>query len=237
MTRILVIVHEPSCSSGRLGQLWRNAGADVVEINAWNHPVPPIVDADALVVLGGSMSCQDDAEAPWLAPTRQLISRTVRAGTPFLGICLGHQLATVALGGQVCTSDHFCLGAAEMHLTPEGKKDPLLSVYDGHRGIHFNNDVAVVLPEDAVLLARDPIGQIEAVRFAERAWGVQFHPECTPEIFDAWTIGHGEKEWQQRLPWSEAVTVAETVRRDIDTVNAEEAFAARFQELIDPEKR
>ncbi|GAE78216.1 glutamine amidotransferase [Cutibacterium acnes JCM 18918] len=53
-----------SCSSGRLGQLWRNAGADVVEINAWNHPVPPIVDADALVVLGGSMSCQDDAEAP-----------------------------------------------------------------------------------------------------------------------------------------------------------------------------
>ncbi|MBD4653311.1 type 1 glutamine amidotransferase, partial [Xanthomonas citri pv. citri] len=77
----------------------------------------------------------------------------------------------------------------------------------------------------------------EAVRFAERAWGVQFHPECTPEIFDAWTIGHGEKEWQQRLPWSEAVTAAETVRRDIDTVNAEEAFAARFQELIDPEKR
>jgi len=161
----------------------------------------------------------------------------VKAGTPFLGICLGHQLATVALGGQVCTSDHFCLGAAEMHLTPEGKKDPLLSVYDGHRGIHFNNDVAVVLPEDAVLLARDPTGQIEAVRFAERAWGVQFHPECTPEIFDAWTIGHGEKEWQQRLPWSEAVTAAETVRRDIDTVNAEEAFAARFQELIDPEKR
>ena len=50
-----------------------------------------------------------------------------------------------------------------MHLTPEGKKDPLLSVYDGHRGIHFNNDVAVVLPEDAVLLARDPTGQIEAV--------------------------------------------------------------------------
>ena len=47
-----------------------------------------------------------------------------------------------------------------MHLTPEGKKDPLLSVYDGHRGIHFNNDVAVVLPEDAVLLARDPTGQI-----------------------------------------------------------------------------
>lgn len=55
--------------------------------------------------------------------------------------------------------------------------------------------------------------------------GVQFHPECTPEIFDAWTIGHGEKEWQQRLPWSEAITAAETVRRDVDTVNAEKTFA------------
>ena len=178
MTRILVIVHESSCSPGRLGQVWRDAGADVVEVSAWNQPVPPIVDADALVVLGGSMGCQDDAEAPWLASTRQLISRTVKAGTPFLGVCLGHQLATVALGGRVCTSDHLCLGPVEMHLTPDGEKDPLLSVYDGHRGIHFNNDVAVVLPEGAVLLARDPTGQVEAVRFAERAWGSSSIPSA-----------------------------------------------------------
>lgn len=163
MTRILVIVHESSCNLGRLGQLWRDADADVVEVNAWDHPVPPTVDADALVVLGGSMGCLDDVQAPWLAPTRELIVRTVHAGIPFLGVCLGHQLATVALGGRVCTSDHLCLGPAEMHLTPDGEKDPLLSVYSGHRGIHFNNDVAVVLPEDAVLLARDPSGQIEAV--------------------------------------------------------------------------
>ena len=187
MTRILVIVHESSCNL-----------ADVVEVNAWDHPVPPTVDADALVVLGGSMGCLDDVQAPWLGPTRELIVRTVHAGIPFLGVCLGHQLATVALGGRVCTSDHLCLGPAEMHLTPDGEKDPLLSVYSGHRGIHFNNDVAVVLPEDAVLLARDPSGQIEAVRFAERVWGVQFHPECTPEIFDGWTIGHTEKEWKRR---------------------------------------
>ena len=99
MTRILVIVHESSCNPGRLGQLWRDAGADVVEVNAWDHPVPPTVDANALVVLGGSMGCQDDIQAPWLAPTRELIVRTVHAGIPFLGVCLGHQLATVALGG------------------------------------------------------------------------------------------------------------------------------------------
>ena len=160
--------------------------------------------------------------------------RTVHAGIPFLGVCLGHQLATVALGGRVCTSDHLCLGPTEMHLTPDGEKDPLLSVYSGHRGIHFNNDVAVVLPEDAVLLARDPSGQVEAVRFAERVWGVQFHPECTPEIFDGWTIGHTEKEWKQRLPWSEAIAAAEAVRRDEDVVTAEKAFAARFLELIAP---
>ena len=49
MTRILVIVHESSCNPGRLGQLWRDADADVVEVNAWDHPVPPTVDADALV--------------------------------------------------------------------------------------------------------------------------------------------------------------------------------------------
>ncbi|MSS44496.1 type 1 glutamine amidotransferase [Cutibacterium sp. WCA-380-WT-3A] len=237
MTRILVIVHEPSCSSGRLGHFWRGAGAEVIEVNAWTQPVPPVAQADALVVLGGSMGCHDDAEAPWLAPTRRLIARTVKTGTPFLGFCLGHQLATVALGGRVCTCDHLCLGPAEMHLTPDGEQDPLLSVYQGHRGIHFNNDVAVVVPEGAVLLASDPSGQVEAVSFAERAWGVQFHPECTPDIFDGWTIGHTEEGWNQRLPWADAVSAAEAVRYDVDVATVGTAFAARFLELVDPEKR
>lgn len=206
-------------------------------MNAWNHPVPPIVDADALVVLGGSMSCQDDAEAPWLAPTRQLISRTVRAGTPFLGICLGHQLATVALGGQVCTSDHFCLGAAEMHLTPEGKKDPLLSVYDGHRGIHFNNDVAVVLPEDAVLLARDPTGQIEAVRFAERAWGGTVSPRVHPRNLRCLDY----RPRRERMAAASSLVRGHHGSRDGASRRrhrqCRKDFRARFRELIDPGKR
>ncbi|MDU5841703.1 MAG: type 1 glutamine amidotransferase, partial [Cutibacterium avidum] len=43
-----------------------------------------------------------------------------------------------------------------------------------------------------------------------------------------------EKEWKQRLPWSEAIAAAEAVRRDEDVVTAEKAFAARFLGLIAP---
>ena len=47
------------------------------------------------------MGACDDAVAPWLAPTRALIADAVARGVPTLGVCLGHQLAAVALGGTV----------------------------------------------------------------------------------------------------------------------------------------
>lgn len=232
MTRILTIAHESSCPLGRLGTTWRELGAEVVEIAAWNHPVPPRVDADALVVMGGTMGCLDDADAPWLAPTRRLIATTVRAGAPFLGVCLGHQLATVALGGRVETSDHLSLGPSEVRLTAAGTEDPLLRTCLGGRGIHYNNDVAVELPDRAVLLATDPTGQVEAVRFADRAWGVQFHPECTPEIFDNWTVGHTEDGWAERLPWRAAVAAAQQVRDDDLAATTGERLGAAFLDLV-----
>ena len=47
------------------------------------------------------MGCRDDEVAPWLPAVRQLITAAAKGATPTLGICLGHQLAAVALGGEV----------------------------------------------------------------------------------------------------------------------------------------
>jgi GMP synthase (glutamine-hydrolysing) len=36
-------------------------------------------------------------------------------------------------------------------------------------------------------LATAPDGTVQAARFSERAWGVQFHPETSPAVFHTWT--------------------------------------------------
>ncbi len=43
-----------------------------------------------------------------------------------------------------------------------------------------------VLPPGAVLLATSPAYRHQAFRLGEAAWGVQGHPEVTPEIAAAW---------------------------------------------------
>ena len=47
------------------------------------------------------MGANDDATSPWLPAVKELIREAAADGVPTLGICLGHQLATVALGGEV----------------------------------------------------------------------------------------------------------------------------------------
>jgi GMP synthase (glutamine-hydrolysing) len=46
--------------------------------------------------------------------------------------------------------------------------------------------VVLETPEGAVLLATLPDGRPQALRYGPRAWGVQFHPETSPEVFAAW---------------------------------------------------
>ena len=51
--------------------------------------------------MGGAMGAHDDEKAPWLPAVRDLIRTAAAARVPTLGICLGHQLCAVALGGEI----------------------------------------------------------------------------------------------------------------------------------------
>ena len=61
-----------------------------------------------------------------------------------------------------------------------------LSGFDGLPAIHYNDDVVLEVPSGATVLATLPDGRPQALRFGPSAWGVQFHPETSPEVFGAW---------------------------------------------------
>lgn len=189
--RLLVIQHAADCPPAWFGEDLRAAGVDT-DIVRGDHgqPVPGDLGPYAgLVVLGGDMGANDDAEFPWLTSTKALIASVVQGGQCFLGICLGHQLAAVAMGGEVIRNPQGpATGLTPVKLTPAGEADVLLRGVGPHsRAIQWNHDIVSRLPPGAPILATAPDGTIQAARFGQRAWGVQFHPEASPAVFDEWT--------------------------------------------------
>lgn len=189
MTRLLVVQHEPDAPVAWLGEWWTALGLDLDVVRGdLGEPVAEQLGGhDGLVVLGGAMGACDDAAAPWLAATRALLADAVRREVPTLGVCLGHQLATVALGGRVGPNPTGrTVGLVPVQLTDAGARDPLLAGLGGRVAVHYNDDVVLEAPAGSTLLATLPDGRPQALRFGRAAWGVQFHPETSPEVFGAW---------------------------------------------------
>ena len=191
--RLLVIQHEAMCPPGWVGEWLSDAGAELDVRHPYRgDDLPETLDAhDGLVVLGGSMGANDDADHAWLAPAKALVRHAASAGVPTLGICLGHQLCAVALGGVVTRNPHGQqIGVLDVGWTGEAATDPLLGPVARTartvRAVQWNNDLVVEPPPGAVVLARTPKGEIQSARFADTVWGVQWHPEAGEEICRGW---------------------------------------------------
>jgi GMP synthase (glutamine-hydrolysing) len=224
MPRLLVVQHEPDAPAAWLGEWWVDAGLELEVVRGdLGEPIPPRLAADGLVVLGGAMGAGDDDRHPWLAPTKELVRHTVARGLPTLGVCLGHQLVAVALGGRVQRNPGGrTLGMVPVRLTDDGRSDPLLGGLGGRPAVHFNDDVVVEPPPGATVLATLPDGHPQALRFAERAWGVQFHPETPPAVFEAWLRSESPGE----LGADEAAVLA-------DVTASESVLRASWRPLAD----
>lgn len=190
--RLLIIQHADDCPPAWFGEWFRETGVEYDVLHGdRGEPVPADLGEYAgLVVLGGEMGANDDAEHGWLTPTKALIAVVVRARQCFLGICLGHQLAAVALGGEVVKNSRgHATGLTPVTLTEVGREDPLLrSIGPGSLAVQWNHDVVARVPPGASILATAPDGAVQAARFGDRAWGVQFHPEASPAVFNGWTV-------------------------------------------------
>lgn len=172
---MIVIQHEPLEGPGSLARLLP-AGTRIVR--AWEEQIP--AEPDALLVLGGGMSAYDDL--PFLRDELALIRRSVEAGKPVLGICLGSQLLARALGGTVSRAPQPELGFYRVKLLPDAASDPLFAdTPSSFVALHWHFD-AFTLPSGAVALAGSTLTPLQAFRFGERAWGVQFHIEMNREL-------------------------------------------------------
>jgi len=188
VTRVVVVEHESGCPPAYVGTWLAEAGAGIEVCRPWAGDELPVATAyDALVVLGGSMGANDDHLHHWIGPVKQLVRDSVAAGTPVLGICLGHQLVAAALGGTV-ERDPLGqqVGLYDVGWLPEAEQDELVGALGPVRGVQWNHDLVTALPDGAVALAQTPQGELQVARFGPSAWGVQLHPEADEHVIAAW---------------------------------------------------
>lgn len=184
-SQVLILQHVPWERPGRILDNLDDLAmpSSIVNIADVRKPdVPRFDEIAGLVVMGGPMGATDYDDHPGLKTEAKLVRACVAAGKPVLGVCLGHQIIAVALGGRLKKRD-----APEIGFAPISRMDKhdYFSMWDKKLNVlHWHNDV-VTLPEGAQLLARSSETKVQALRVGS-ALGLQFHLEVTASVLEEW---------------------------------------------------
>lgn len=146
---------------------------------------------------------------PWSDETAAWLRIAVDKQIPTLGICFGHQLLAYALGGTVdYIPDGREVGTLTVHLRPEVQEDPLLHGFPEQIQVHLSHRQAVMtLPPEVVWLGASDRVCHQVFRYGDCVWGMQFHPEFTVGVMEAYT--HYAREGLAREGFDPDAIVAE----------------------------
>jgi GMP synthase-like glutamine amidotransferase len=117
----------------------------------------------------------------------KLLEQALAFGVPLLGICLGSQLIAKALGARVYQSPSKEIGWERVRFTAAAADDPVFSGFASSTTFFHWHEETFDLPSGAEWLAYSEKCRHQAFRYGRSAYGVQFHPEITPEMIVDWS--------------------------------------------------
>lgn len=181
--------------------------------------------ADGIVITGSPAMVSD--REPWSELTAQWLRTMMDQDIPVLGVCYGHQLLAHACGGSVGYRPQGReMGTLPVQLEDPAREDALFTdLPDGFLAHLTHRQSVLSLPPNAIRLARSEQEPNQAFRIGRHAWGVQFHPEFSAPIMQAY-IARLKADLQRE--GIDARALSESIS---DTPQAS-ALLARFARLI-----
>ena len=221
MKPILVFRNVAHESLGILEDVFRDADLPFEYADLFDR-LPQPFDPRALaglVVLGGPMNVDQTDRYPYLADEVGFIRQALDAELPLLGICLGSQLLAKTLGARVYPGSRKEIGWYTVQPTPEAANDPLFR--------HFGPDEIVFqwhgdtfdLPAGAVCLASSNLFAHQAFRIGQRAYGLQFHVEVTPQMIEDWLSEPGGCQEISQLDYIDPDEIRRQVGQRLPTMH------------------
>jgi GMP synthase (glutamine-hydrolysing) len=208
--RVLSVVHDPAHTGG--GGLFEKVVAERGDtLDRWVVADGEAAPGDpslwsAVMVFGGAMHPDQDAEHPWLGGEVAFIAEALAHGVPTIGVCLGAQLVARAAGADVGPAERPEVGWFTVELSGDGARDPVVGVLPPRVDAFQWHYYTFELPDGAVQLAANANAR-QAYRLGDRTWAIQFHAEVERHMLDRWFA-----EGADELPKPRGEIEAETDR-------------------------
>jgi len=217
---------------GFFGQHLHARGVAIRVFELFNgHTAPASLEPfGGLCLLGGPMSVNDD----WgpLRDGERLVLEALRADVPVFGHCLGGQLMSHALGGQVSPAVHAEIGWSHI----DAQDDPLARHWFGRSRFpmfQWHSETFSV-PRGARLIATGVHCHHQAFAIGSRHIGVQFHCEIDRRKIETWLKAPGSDDIE-RFAASPAVQAPEAIRvaTEAHLSTAHQAAAAMYDRWLE----
>lgn len=182
---VLILQHAECERPGRIQESLEEAGIPTRILTILDQKKPDLPDVSeycGLVVMGGPMGALDFEDYPGLKAEHKLVKTAVEASKPVLGVCLGHQIIAVALGGKLKKGKEPEIGFGHIDRVNRHEYAPLDS--EGMTVLHWHNDV-ISVPDGATVIAKTDVTKVQAFAYGS-ALGLQYHLEVSPAILEQW---------------------------------------------------
>ena len=169
---------------------WFSEGLGITEflqVDVFNQEELPATEQLSGILITGSPAMVSDRQ-DWSERTAAWLVGSVGQGVPTLGVCYGHQLLAQALGGLVGPNPNGRqIGTVQVRLLDAAREDRLFGGFPNSFKVQASHsEVVLQAPREAVRLATSPLDNNCAIRFAENAWGIQFHPEFSAPVMSGY---------------------------------------------------
>jgi GMP synthase (glutamine-hydrolysing) len=180
----IVLRHSSLEGVGLLGTVLRDQGIHHRGLDLYRgEPAPKdLRSIGGVIVLGGAMGAYESDKFPFLKTELQLLERTITAGRPALGICLGAQMIAQVLGARVYPGEQREIGWGTVALTDAASGDPMFGDCGQTLEVFHMHGDTYELPPDARHLARSDRFAQQAFEWGGVVYGLQFHLEFTESM-------------------------------------------------------